>query len=144
MMACSLTRVATIIAKIYEIFIAIGYVRESDVYWPPHNAATLNTTALKQWNLTDNAVELLQMLPWVRDGRIMLPDAPILDWSSADMIETTRLLEDWSTMIDGESSIVFLPGYMIPLTHYHEQLAQGLIIDADNREPLKAWSQMPY
>ena len=102
------------------------------MYWPPHNSTTLNSTALHEINLTTNAVELLQVLPWARTWNHMLPDAPILDWSSHDEVRRGHLVDDWSS---GEQSEISLPSSMIALTHHYEQWAESLIIDADNREP---------
>ena len=132
-MACSLREIANTVTKIYSVFVAIGYISETDMYWPPHNSTTLNITALHEINLTNNAVELLQMLPWARTWKHMLKDAPIMDWSSPDEVRSCRLFDDYTT---GQPVPASLPGSMIPLTHYYEQLAQSLIIDADKRESL--------
>ena len=131
-MACSPREIANIVTKIYSVFVVIGYISESDMNWPPHNTTTLNITSLNEINLTDNAVELLQMLPWAITWNHMLPDAPILTWSSPDEVRRAHLVDDWSS---GEQLEVSLPGSMIPLTHHYEQWADSLIIDADNREP---------
>ena len=120
-MACSLSEVVLLISRIYAVMIAIGYLKPSQVNWPPHDADSISIATYRAQGLTEDAINLILSIPWSITCRHFLPGAPAVNWTSEWSPDLSRhpdlmfpeVLDEW--VADGTYKL--LPPNFVPLTY---------------------------
>lgn len=61
--------VAGLVTEFYELFVQMGYLDASLVIYPPHTNSAINTTLAQSLGISEKAIRMMEMLPYIDEPR---------------------------------------------------------------------------
>ncbi|KAJ9605515.1 hypothetical protein H2200_010172 [Cladophialophora chaetospira] len=107
------TEIAAALNRYYQLFTKIGYIADEQMRWPPHDANTLNRDLCRKNGMTDEAIALLEMLPFTTSYAQFGPGSDLVDYSSPEDVECSRHPDNQNE--DADEGNPLLPGWIFPI-----------------------------
>jgi hypothetical protein len=122
--------IAASLTRIYQLFLEVGYIKEEQMKWPPHNDHDLRLDLAQGSGLSKSSIELLKNIPWADLLSTDLTyESNTVNYSDEDAFEACRhpIFPDHDT--DEENPII--DGSFLPLSIATPQWGSTLIVNAD-------------
>lgn len=129
-------KIVSLLIDIYKHLVAIGYLEEDDINWPPHDPR-LPVQFLRDAGFTEPAIDFLQSVPYPKNGKWAHVDTFtfFVDWNLTDMIPLYRYSYAY---IDEKDLIDFggekMPGNFVNLTSHWSRYGCAYVVNVDTGE----------
>jgi hypothetical protein len=126
--------IAESLANLYQLLEAMGYIRSDEFKLAPHPEFTEVREVLIGLDLNDNAVNLVEQIPWAVGYFKVVQDTPTVLWRDLESVRTSRHptnIEDPPEELDAD---YFLPPHMIAIGTGYPDWGCGLVINVDEGE----------
>ncbi|KAK5053144.1 hypothetical protein LTR84_002118 [Exophiala bonariae] len=131
-------KIAASLTQLYKFFIKFGYLKETQMKWPPHKDLDLDLTLAKNSGLSESSIELLKKIPWADVANTDLAyESKILSYSHDYSFESCRHPVCPSEDVDEEGNPL-LDGNLLPLSIATPSYGSHLLVNAD-RGTIKDW-----
>ena len=121
--------IAEALGRIYKFFVKIGYVTEEEMKWPPHSSADLDLDFARSQGLDENAIDLLQKIPWSTSFIKLELESYLINFSSNDDLQGSRHPDIAFDYPDEYNPIA--EGWLVSIAVYSQ--GEGVPISIDTR-----------
>ncbi|KAJ9616778.1 hypothetical protein H2200_000497 [Cladophialophora chaetospira] len=121
--------IAEAMSRLYRLFIKIGYVTEEEMKWPPHSTSDLDIEFCRSQGLDENAINLLQKIPWPTSNVNLELESNLVNFSDNDDLESSRHPDFPYNDPDEYNPVV--DGWLVPIAYHFS--GEAVVVSIDTR-----------
>jgi hypothetical protein len=126
----TLATIAESLTKIYDFFLAIGYIDEDNYVRQPDIRHPLPVAACQKQGIDETAIAFLRMIPVALLEVDLVHESPSFAWLDENQVKGSRIPTFPDAAFHGMDDIfAHLPSHMVPLTTCTPDEGSALVVD---------------